>query len=99
MRSVCSASIICLLAVGTLVTAFDLPRGNRLYETTFSEFELVDYTRYKQFNSSSPRRLILSYFNPISPADCLTRYKKPYMSLLYSTAFKAVLAQLNITVP
>jgi hypothetical protein len=99
MRSLRSASIVSLLAVGTLVTAFDLPRGNGPYETTFSEFELVDHARQERFNSSSPRRLMLSRFNPIFPADCLTRYKKPYMSPLYSTAFEAVVAQLNITVP
>jgi pimeloyl-ACP methyl ester carboxylesterase len=99
MRSLRSASIVGLLAVGTLVTAFDLPRGNGPYETTFSEFELVDHARQERFNSSSPRRLMLSRFDPVFPADCLTRYKKPYMSPLYSTAFEAVVAQLNITVP
>ena len=99
MRSVRIASIVGLLAVGPVATASDLPRGNGPYETTFSEFELVDHARQERFNNSSPRRLMLSRFDPISPADCHTRYKKPYMSPLYSTAFEAVVAQLNITLP
>ncbi len=42
---------------------------------------------------------MVSRFDPISAEDCQTRYKKPYMSPLYSATYEAVVAQLNITLP
>jgi pimeloyl-ACP methyl ester carboxylesterase len=64
-----------------------------------SELELIDHACQERFNDSSPRRMMLSRFDPISPTDCHTRYKKSYMSPLYSKAFQTVIPQLNITLP
>ncbi|CEJ83030.1 hypothetical protein VHEMI03062 [[Torrubiella] hemipterigena] len=66
------------LCVAT-AAAILLPPTDGPYQVKWESQELIDYNRPDPFNTSRPRRLMISKFTPVPIANCLETCRVPYM--------------------
>ncbi|KAK4120288.1 hypothetical protein N657DRAFT_649356 [Parathielavia appendiculata] len=91
-----------VLGAGLVQTGV-FPVPDTPYRVQWTSSELVDHARPDPFNSSHPRRIMISRFTPIPARDCLQTCRVPYMTPLMASHEDAVitafLARGNISWP
>ena len=76
--------------------SYVLPTNNGPYKTSLKIFELVDAKRPDPFNSSHPRRLMVSRFDPVPKDRCGNPYLVSYMPPAVAKTEHDIFAKYNI---
>ncbi|KAK1764917.1 hypothetical protein QBC33DRAFT_593649 [Phialemonium atrogriseum] len=80
-----------------------IPEPTGPYKTALHPFQLVDDSRLDPWNSSHPRRIMVSRFDPVPPERCTQTCTVPYMSQFLADSedaiFDTYLSSANLTWP
>lgn len=93
---------ILTVLTGSLVNSLLLPLPNGPFNVSLQIRELTDHSRPDPWNSSHPRHLMVSRFDPVPPSQCLP-CTVPYMTPLVATSedviFSIWMSTYNLTWP
>ncbi|KAK4108032.1 hypothetical protein N656DRAFT_784560 [Canariomyces notabilis] len=84
-------NLIAILLGGTTLHAFLFPAPESPYTVQWTSLELVDARRHDPFNSSHPRRIMISRFTPIPKHHCTETCIVPYMDDFIASQEDAIL--------
>lgn len=83
--------LLALAGTSSLVSGLLLPQPYGPYNVSLQTKELVDNSRPDPWNSSHPRRLMVSRFDPVPPSKCAS-CTVPYMTPLVASAEDEILS-------
>ncbi|KAI1739149.1 hypothetical protein F4680DRAFT_422978 [Xylaria scruposa] len=85
-----TVSLLALAATAALAQVFPSPGGP--FKVQWENKELVDTNRVDPFNTTHPRRMMISHFTPVSEKHCTKICRIPYMPEQIATIEDDILA-------